>query len=58
MFKIRYVSEMDRPFWFTQDRHLSEDEFKLKIRDKRGYVILYMVFYKNITMKGRIKYEN
>lgn len=39
MFRIRYLSESDRSFWFTLDRHLSEKEFELKIRDKRGYVI-------------------
>jgi len=39
MFKIRYVSEADKPFWFTLDRHLNEAEFELKVRDKRGYVI-------------------
>ena len=39
MFEIRYVSESDKPFWFTLDEHLSESEFEFKIRDKRGYII-------------------
>ena len=39
MVEIRYITEADKPFWFTLDRHLSESEFELKIRDKRGYVI-------------------
>ena len=39
MFTIRHVSESDKLFWFTLDRLLSESEFKLKIRDKRGYII-------------------
>ena len=39
MFEIRYVSETDKTFWFTLDRHLGENEFELKVRDKRGYVI-------------------
>lgn len=39
MFQIRYVSENDKPFWFTHDKHLSENEFELKVRDKRGYII-------------------
>lgn len=39
MFKIRYVSESDKSFWFTLDTHISENELILKIRDKRGYVI-------------------
>ncbi|MDR0653914.1 MAG: hypothetical protein LBG12_11520 [Synergistaceae bacterium] len=39
MVHIRYVSESDKPFWFTLDRHFSESEFALKVRDKRGYII-------------------
>ena len=39
MFEIRYVSECDRQFWFTLDKHLSESEFELKVRDRRGYII-------------------
>jgi GNAT superfamily N-acetyltransferase len=39
MFGIRYVSEKDKTFWFTLDRHLSESEFSLKVRDRRGYII-------------------
>ena len=39
MFGIRYVSESDQSFWFTLDEHVSESEFGLKVRDKRGYII-------------------
>ena len=39
MFKIRYAREADRPFWFTLDQHMCENEFALKVRDRRGYVI-------------------
>ena len=39
MLEIRYVSESDEQFWFSLDRHLSKDEFRLKIRDRRGYII-------------------
>jgi len=39
MIEIKYVSEADKPFWFFHDAHLSEGEFLLKVRDKRGYVI-------------------
>jgi len=39
MFKIRYVAEDDKIFWFILDKHMSEQEFELKIRNKRGYVI-------------------
>ena len=39
MFKMRYLSESDKVFWETLDSHLCENEFTLKIRDKRGYVL-------------------
>lgn len=39
MFKIRHLLNEDKSFWFTLDKHLSEKEFELKIRDKRGYII-------------------
>ena len=37
--EIQYVTDTDKAFWFTLDKHLSESEFELKARDKRGYVI-------------------
>lgn len=39
MFHIRYASKEDKSFWFTLDRHMSENEFELKIRDRQGYII-------------------
>lgn len=39
MFEVKYVSENDKSFWFSLDRHLSKSEFELKIRDRRGYII-------------------
>lgn len=39
MFEIRYIAEADKAFWFTLDKHISEDEFLLKIRDRRGYIL-------------------
>ena len=39
MFEIRYVSEGDKQFWFSLDNHMSESEFALKVRDRRGYII-------------------
>ena len=39
MFTIRHVCKEDKDFWFTLDRHLSANEFELKCRDKRGYII-------------------
>ncbi len=40
MAAIRYVREEDREFWFRLDRHLPEEEFEKKIRDKMGYILL------------------
>ena len=39
MLEIRYVSDCDEPYWFSLDEHLSKNEFALKIRDKRGYLL-------------------
>ena len=39
MFQMRCASEPDRPFWFTLDDHMSQDEFTLKIRDHRAYIL-------------------
>lgn len=39
MFVIDYVTEKDKEFWFSLDKHMSESEFMLKVRDKRGYII-------------------
>jgi len=39
MIDVRYVYDSDKPFWFTLDKHISENEFALKVRDKRGYII-------------------
>lgn len=39
MSEIRYVQPSDKEFWFTLDRHMSEQEFDKKVRDRQGYVI-------------------
>ena len=39
MFEIRYMTENDKAFWFSLDKHLKDTELDLKIRDKRGYII-------------------
>jgi len=39
MAAIRYVREEDREFWFRLDRHLPEEEFEKKVRDKMGYIL-------------------
>jgi GNAT superfamily N-acetyltransferase len=39
MFAVRYATSNDQAFWFSLDKHLSESEFALKVRDKRGYII-------------------
>lgn len=40
MFTIRYVRLEDKPFWYSLDKHLPEQEFAKKVRDKQGYVLL------------------
>ena len=40
MFNIRYLQEADRAFWYELDKHLPENEFANKIKDKRAYVLL------------------
>ena len=40
MFKIRYVAEVDKEFWFKfDDSHFREHEFELKVRHKQAYII-------------------
>ena len=65
--QIRYVTQSDKPFWFSLDRHLSESEFLLKVRDNRGYVISmngkpigimrYNLFWDNIPFLTLIEFE-
>ena len=40
MIEIRYVQPEDRAFWYQLDRHLPEQEFARKVRDRQGYVLL------------------
>lgn len=40
MIHIRYVQSEDRAFWYTLDDHLPQTEFDIKVRDKRGYILL------------------
>ena len=57
---IRYVTDADRDFWFSLDRHVSKDEFDRKVRDRMGYVLLkddrpvavlrYMLFWDSIPV--------
>lgn len=39
MIEIRYVDDSDKEFWFSLDKHLPENEFQKKVRDKQGYVL-------------------
>ena len=36
---IRHVRAEDRPFWLRLDRHLPEEGFARKVRDREGYVL-------------------
>lgn len=38
--EIRLMSETDREFWFSLDRHLPEEEFMNKVERGQGYVCL------------------
>ena len=40
MINIKYVRNEDKDFWYSLDKHLPETEFEIKVRDKRGYVLL------------------
>lgn len=37
--EIRHVNRDDRAFWKSLDPHLSDAEFRKKVRDKQGYVL-------------------
>ena len=39
MVEIRWMQMEDRDFWFRLDKHISEEEYGNKVRDKRGYVL-------------------
>ena len=36
---IRYITSEDKFFWYSIDKHLPEEEFDKKVRDKQGYVL-------------------
>lgn len=40
MIEIRYVQAEDKGFWYSLDRHLPEQEFEDKVKNKRGYILL------------------
>ena len=37
---VRYAENQDKTEWLALDRHLSENEFYRKVRNKQGYVLL------------------
>lgn len=39
MIDIRYVQAEDKEFWYSLDKHLPEQEFDNKVKDKRGYAL-------------------
>ena len=39
MIEVKYVTKEDKNFWYSLDKHLPENEFDKKIRDKQGYVL-------------------
>ena len=40
MIEIRYVRTEDKEFWYSLDKHLSEQEFINKVNHKQGYILL------------------
>ena len=40
MIEIRNVEMCDKAFWYSLDRHLPDEEFEKKVKDKMGYVLL------------------
>ncbi len=52
MLQIRYMQAEDQDFWYTLDRHLPASEFALKVRDRRGYILL-----KNGTPIALLRYN-
>ena len=58
MVEIRFAQPDDREFWHGLDRHLTEEEFACKIKERRGYILLadgnragllrYNLFWDNI----------
>ncbi len=38
-YKIRYVNDADKDFWFSLDKHLSVVQFEKKVRDRQGYIL-------------------
>ena len=52
MIEIRYAAESDKSFWYTLDRHLPENRWALKIRDRQAYILL-----ENGVPKGILRYN-
>lgn len=58
MIEVRYVQINDQDFWYRYDKHLPEQEFENKVKDKKGYILLedyqsigllrYNLFWDNI----------
>ncbi len=40
MFRMEYAQELHRDFWFTLDRHISQDTWNRKLQDHTCYVLL------------------
>ena len=38
--EIRFISAEDKPFWYSIDKHLPEEEFNKKVRDNQGYILI------------------
>ena len=65
---VRYADEADRAFWHTLDRHLDEDGFACKVRDRMAYILMlegrpaavlrYSLFWDSIPFCNLLYVEN
>ena len=39
MFSIKYATNKNNTFWFSLDEHIAEDEFYLKVKENRAYIM-------------------
>lgn len=52
MIEIKYVTSEDKEFWYSLDKHLPEEQFDIKARDRQGYVL-----FEDGVPKGILRYN-
>ncbi len=68
MVNIRFVTQEDREFWFSLDKHLPAELFDSKVNERQGYVLLvdgepvgllrYNLFWDNTPFCNMIYVKN